>query len=233
MPAASPTAPPKQAFFSEGFFRFLRDLQANNDRAWFQANKARYETEVRQPMLAFIMALSDPLRRVNPHFVADPRPVGGSMFRIVRDTRFSKDKSPYKTHVGAQFRHSECPKDVHAPGFYLHLEPGGCFMGAGLWHPDPESLWKVRDRIAHDTKAWQTIRKSGLEIHGEALKRVPQGFEADHVFAEDLKLKDFYTDEPLEERDACAPDFLQRYADNCRRNLPLMAFLTQALDLPW
>ena len=116
-------------------FDFLRELKANNERPWFEANKARYRAEVRDPMLDFIAAFAEPLSEISPHFRADPRPNGGSLFRIYRDTRFSKDKTPYKTNVGAHFRH-EAGKDAHAPGFYLHLEPGMCFAGCGIWHPD-------------------------------------------------------------------------------------------------
>lgn len=220
-------------FFSEALFQFLRELKVHNEREWFQANKARFEADVKEPMLAFITALDEPLRRLNKHYLADPRPVGGSMFRIFRDARFSKDKSPYKTNVGAQFRHRECAKDVHSPGFYLHLEPGGCFVGSGLWHPDPDSVRKVRERIVSHDREWKAIKASGLLVLGDALKRVPQGFDPDHTFAEDLKLKDFYTDESLTEREICAPDFLERFTETCHRNLPLMAFLTKALELPW
>ena len=221
----------KNTHFSPLFFQFLCDLKAHNDREWFQANKARYEADVKDPMLTFIMAVAEPLRSLNRHFVADPRPMGGSMFRIFRDTRFSKDKSPYKTNVGAQFRHCDCTKDVHSPAFYLHLEPGGCFVGAGLWHPDPDSLRKVRERIVSHEKEWKALRSLG--VTGEALKRVPQGFDPGHPFAEDLKLKDFYTSQPLSERVICAPDFLERFTQICRQNLPLMAFQTKALELPW
>lgn len=222
-----------QPFFTPALFRFLRDLGKNNDREWFQANKTRFDEEVREPMLAFIMALAEPLRTVSPHVLADPRPSGGSMFRIFRDTRFSKDKSPYKTNVGAQFRHGSCPKDVHAPGYYLHLEPGGCFMSAGIWHPDGDALRRIRERIAIQGKAWQALAKAGLQVEGESLQRVPQGFDPQHPLAEALKLKDFYTGTALTEKEVCAPDFLDRYVDHCRRNLPLMAFLAKALDLPW
>lgn len=222
-----------ETFFTPALFRFLRDLQEHNDREWFQVNKERFESDVREPMLAFIMAFADPLQRLNGHFLADPRPAGGSMFRIVRDTRFSKDKSPYKTNVGAQFRHLECPRDVHSPGFYLHLEPGGCFVGAGLWHPDAGSLRKVRERIVSHGKEWQALAKAGLDVQGDSLQRVPQGFDPKHPLAEALKLKDFYTDATLSEKDVCAPDFLARFTDICRQNLPLMAFLTKALELPW
>ena len=112
-------------------FDFMRELKANNERPWFEANKARYRAEVRDPMLDFIEAFAEPLAEISPHFRADPRPNGGSLFRIYRDTRFAKDKTPYKTNVGAHFRH-EAGKDAHAPGFYLHLEPGMCFAGCGV-----------------------------------------------------------------------------------------------------
>ncbi len=102
--------------FSPGFFRFLRELKANNRREWFEANKQRYEAEVKGPMLRFIAEFGARLRTVSKHFDADPRPVGGSMFRIYRDTRFAKDKSPYKTAVAEHFPHRAGGKDVHAPG---------------------------------------------------------------------------------------------------------------------
>lgn len=219
--------------FNEAAFRFLRDLKANNDRDWFLANKDRYEADVKGPMLAFVLAFAEPLAGISRHFVADPRPVGGSMFRIHRDARFSRDKSPYKTNVGAQFRHEACTRDVHAPGFYLHLEPGACFVSTGLWHPDPDSLRKVREEIAAHPKAWLALKAKGLEVGGEALKRVPAGFTPDHPCAEDLKLKDFYTHVPLTDREVCAPDFLARYAQACAQGAPLVRFLTRALELPW
>ena len=222
-----------EPLFSRTLFQFLRDLKANNNREWFQANKARYEAEVKGPVLAFVMAFAEPLEGINKHFRADPRPVGGSMFRINRDTRFSGNKDPYKLNVGAQFRHAQCTKDVHSPGFYLHLEPGGCFATTGLWHPDPDSLHKVRERIVSHTRAWKALQTAGIEVGGDALKRVPAGFDPAHPFAEDLKLKDFYTYTPLTEKEVCAPDFLGHFTDICRTHAPLAAFLTKALELPW
>ena len=115
-------------------FDFLIRLKVNNDREWFQANKARYEEQVKAPLQAFIGGFDERLARLSAHFVADPRPVGGSLFRIYRDVRFSKDKSPYKTAAGIHFRH-ERGKDAHAPGYYLHLEPSECFAACGLWMP--------------------------------------------------------------------------------------------------
>ena len=222
---------PGQPCFREALFQFLRELRENNDREWFQAHKARFEADVKEPMLAFIMAFADPLQGINKHYFADPRPMGGSLFRIFRDTRFSKDKSPYKTNVGAHFRHRECTKDVHSPGFYLHLEPEGCFVATGLWHPDPEALRKVRERIVAQPRAWKAL--GDLEVLGDSLKRAPQGFDPAHPCAEALKLKDFYTHTPLSEAEVCAPDFLEQFTAACRRGAPLAAFLTKALELPW
>jgi len=223
---------PAEPLFNRSLFQFLRDLKVNNNREWFQANKARYEAEVKGPVLAFVLAFAEPLESINKHFRADPRPVGGSMFRINRDTRFAADKSPYKTNVGAHFRHRECAREVHSPGFYLHLEPGQSFVSTGLWHPDPETLLKIRSRIKDKTRAWKALRE-GCEVQGDALKRVPPGFDPNHPFAEDFKLKDFYTHRPLSDREVCAPDFMERFTEACRQGVPLVAFLVKAMDLPW
>lgn len=215
-------------------FRFLKDLKAHNDRAWFQENKARYEAEARDPVLRLIAGCSGPLAAISRHVEADPRPVGGSLFRLYRDTRFSKDKTPYKTHLGVNLRHrSAAAGGVHGPGFYLHLEPGGCFAGGGLWHPEPDALFKVRQAICARSSAWKALRASGLEIEGEALKRVPQGFDAEHTCAEDLKFKDFYTATAFTNAQVTAPDFPERWMEACRRAAPLVAFLCKALELPW
>ena len=223
-----------QGLLGPGLFRFLKDMKAHNDREWFSENKARYEAEARDAMLRFIAEFSGPLSSISKHFIADPRPSGGSMFRIYRDTRFSKDKSPYKTHLAAHFPHRTVNAGgVHGPGFYLHLEPSGSFAGGGLWHPDAESLLKVRQAIATKPAAWKALRKSGLEIEGEALMRVPQGFASTHPFAEDLKLKDFYTTSSFTNAQVVAPDFLDQVAGACRSAAPLVAFLCKALDLPW
>ena len=130
-------------------FGFLRELAENNDREWFQANRDRYREQVQEPLVAFIAAFSEPLSELAPRFVADPRPSGGSMFRIHRDVRFSKDKRPYKTHASAQFRHRR-GRDVHAPGFYLHLEPGNVFAGAGMWRPSRAGAARLGSRPPAD-----------------------------------------------------------------------------------
>jgi uncharacterized protein (TIGR02453 family) len=221
------------AFFTPALFAFLRELKADNSREWFQANKDRYETDVKAPMLGFIGAFASPLEGLNRHLLADPRPAGGSMFRIYRDTRFAHDKSPYKTNVGAHFRHRDCSREVHSPAFYLHLEPRSSFMAAGLWHPDPDALRKVRTAIVARSRTWKALREGGIDVQGDALVRVPQGFDPAHPWADDLRLKDFYTVEGLSDREVCAPDFLERFTETCRRNLPFMAFLAKALELAW
>jgi uncharacterized protein (TIGR02453 family) len=218
--------------FTPELFRFLRELKKNNTRSWFEANRERYETALRQPCLRFISDLGPPLRKVSRHLATDPRPSGGSLFRIYRDTRFSKDKSPYKTHAGMYFpvRGGE---DVHTPGFYLHLEPGGCFAAAGLWHPDGAATARVREAIVSRPGDWAKIGRAGLALEGDSLRRPPRGFDPGHRFVEDLKRKDFVTSAPLSDRDVCAPGFLRQFVASCARSAPLVKFLAASLDLPW
>ncbi len=218
-------------------FDFLRELSENNTRDWFQANKQRYEDDVREPILQLVSDFGGPLRKISRHFVADPRKSGGSLFRIYRDTRFSKNKIPYKTNVAVQFRHKQ-GKDVHAPGFYLSLAPGEIHGGTGIWHPDAPSLKKIRDTIVERPQAWRRVLadksfKATFELGGESLKRGPKGFDPDHPLIEDLKRKDFIAMFKLEEADALRPDFLDRFTEYCRAGAPLTKFLTQALELEW
>jgi uncharacterized protein (TIGR02453 family) len=223
--------------FTPRLFAFLRELSRNNDRAWFTANKPRYERDVRDPMLRFIADFAPHLRRISPHFVADPRPVGGSMFRIYRDSRFSRDKRPYKTVASAQFRHA-LGKDVHAPGFYLHLEPGNVFGAVGMWRPEAEPLRLVREAIVEKPAAWkraiggQAFRER-FELDGDTLRRAPRGFDPEHPLIEDLKRKDFVAGAPFEDAEVFEPDFLERYAATARAGAPFMAFLARAVGVPW
>ena len=217
-------------------FAFLRELARHNDRQWFAANKQRYLDDVRDPLLQFIAEFAAPLRGISRHMIADPRPVGGSLFRIHRDTRFSPDKSPYKTAAAMTFRHA-AGRDVHGPVFYLHLEPGRVFVGAGMWHPEPEALAKVRDAIVADPKGWQVARaQRAYRIdtqRGDELKRVPRGYDPEHSFADDLRCKSFIATTALREAAACAIAFPTRFATACREKAPLMRFLTRAVGLPW
>ena len=220
-------------YFSPALFRFLSELKAHNTRAWFEEHRGRYERDVKEPMLRFIADVGDPLRSISPHFKADPRPVGGSMFRIHRDVRFSKDKSPYKTNLGAHFPHLRGSRDVHAPGFYLHLEPGKSLGGGGLWHPDPKALGMVRQRISGRPAEWRRARQSGIAIEGGALRRVPAGYDPEHQFANDIKRKDFYTMTGFTDRQVCSSHFMDLFIAACRSASPLVMFLSRSLNLPW
>jgi len=226
-----------QTYITPKLFGFLTELKANNNREWFQANKQRYELQVREPLLRFITNFGLRLAEISPHYVADARKSGGSLFRIYRDVRFSKDKTPYKTAAGIQFRH-ESGKDVHAPGFYLHLEPGGVFMGVGIWHPDNKTLGKIRDTIIENPDRWQRAKNDvafakTFTLGGDSLKRAPKGYDPEHPLIEDLKRKDFIASTQLTEAEVCASDFIDRFADMCRTTTPFMAFLTTAIGLPW
>ena len=217
-------------------FAFLRELAANNDRGWFEANKQRYLAEVRDPLLRFVADFAPRLAKLSKHMVADPRPVGGSLFRIYRDTRFSKDKSPYKTQVGMSFRH-DAGRDVHGPVFYLHLEPGTVFAAAGLWHPPAEVLKQVRDAIAEHPEAWQRATRGRrgvvLDEDGGSLKRPPRGYDPEHPFVDDLRRTSFTSSTSFSQKHACAADFPARFAEACRAKAPLMQFLTGAVGLPF
>jgi uncharacterized protein (TIGR02453 family) len=215
-------------------FAFLRDLALHNDRPWFGANKDRYLVEVRDPLLRFVAAFAPRLAKISPNMVADPRPVGGSLFRIYRDTRFSKDKTPYKTHAGMSFRHAG-GRDVHGPVFYLHLQPGTVFSAAGIWRPPPETLAQVREAIVAHPERWRRVtRACPLSEHeDDRLKRVPRGYAPDHPLAADLKRLSFTTATRFTQRDACAPGFLDRFEQACRKATPLMEFLTSAVGLKW
>jgi uncharacterized protein (TIGR02453 family) len=223
--------------FSPELFAFLRELADNNDREWFAANKGRYVAEVQEPALAFIEDVGLRLPEVSRHLVADPRTVGGSLFRIYRDTRFSKDKSPYKTQVGIQFRH-ERARDAHAPGYYLHLEPGSVFMACGTWRPDGDTLHAIRTAIASKPARWQAIVEDltltqHFRLGGEALKRPPAGFDRDHPLIEELKRKDFIAVADLSESEVTTGGFLDRFLDLCASATGFMRFLCDGARVPF
>jgi uncharacterized protein (TIGR02453 family) len=217
-------------------FEFLSELAENNDRAWFEAHRSRYEDAVREPLRAFIREVEAPLESISTHIVADDRKSGGSLFRIHRDTRFSKDKSPYKTWAAVQFRH-EAGKDAHAPGYYLHLQPDNVLMGAGVWHPAREALESIREEIVERPGAWFETRDAmvaaGFQFAGESLKRPPRGYDPDHPAIDDLRRKDFIAVRHLSEEIACGPEFAGAYAGLCSDAAPLMRFLTSAIGVRW
>ena len=219
--------------FEPSLVRFLRQLEKNNDREWFAENKQRYEDLVREPALDFISAMGQPLADITPYFVAVPKKTGGSLMRPYRDTRFSKDKTPYKTNVGIQFRY-EHGKDVHAPGFYVHIDPHEAFVGAGMWRPDAKPLRKIRQAIVEDPKRWRAARddrtlRRHFALAGESLKTAPRGFDRDHECIEDLRRKDFIAVKPLAHEDLFRKTLLRDMARTFRAASPLMAFLCEAV----
>lgn len=201
----------KTSYFTPDLFDFLDELRVHNERDWFQRNKDRYEKVVRDPFLHFIADLAKPLRQISPYFIADPRPVGGSMMRIYRDIRFSRDKSPYKTAIAAHFSHSK-GEDGSSPAYYVHLEPDHCSIGAGVWRPEPKALNHIRDAIVAKPKRWEQITngaefRSSCGMAGESLKRPPNGYDPNHPLIESLKRKDFATSSPLKDRDVLRREF--------------------------
>ena len=222
--------------FPADLFRFFGDLEKNNNRAWFNASKDRYLESVVQPMGDFITAMQPRLKAISSHYIADPKPHGGSMFRIYRDARFSRDKTPYKTHAACQFRH-DAGRDVHGPGFYVHLGIGEVFFGGGIWHPPSRELNCIRDFIADNVRAWARVKNAKRVIDaggitGESLLRPPRGFDAEHVHIDDLKRKSFYIMAECEPAAALKPGFIALVTDAFNRAAPLNRFMCEALDLP-
>ena len=221
--------------FTRATLEFLGELAANNNRAWFECNKSRYELLVRNPALDFIEAMDPVLREFAPHFRTDPRKIGGSLMRVYRDTRFSHNKTPYKTNIGIQFRH-ELGKDVHAPGFYVHIATDECFLAVGCWHPDADALARIRDRIAQKPEKWFSARDhqpfvEHWALSGDYLTRPPRAYSADHPAIEDLKRKDFVAIAPLSHADVIAPNLVRRAGTSFAASVSFMKFLCDALEV--
>ena len=221
--------------FSKATLAFLGEIAANNNRAWFEQNKPRYEALVREPALDFIDAMAPALQDFAPHFRADLRKVGGSLMRVYRDTRFARDKTPYKTNIGIQFRH-ELGKDVHAPGFYLHISTAESFLAAGCWHPAADALGRIRDLVAQQPEQWFAARDNERfaahwMLDGDSLIRPPRGYAADHPAIDDLKRKDFIALAPLSPAEVIGPRLLERASAQFAAAVPLMKFLCDALEV--
>lgn len=153
--------------------------------------------------------------------------------RIYRDTRFSKDKTPYKTNVGMHFGYVGAEMRFSAPGFYIHLAPGDCFLAGGMWHPEADALMRIRRAMVDRPQRWKAVKAAKLPLGGDSLQRAPAGFDPAHPFVEDLRRKDFITSWALTEAQVCAPRVLTEVTRRARRMLPLMKFLTEAMGLPW
>lgn len=211
------------AGFSREGLQFLADLSVNNERAWFQPRKAEYERLLKGPLEDLCLALGERFTERSIPLIADPV---RSPFRIYRDVRFSRDKSPYKPYVSASF-----PWTGGGPGGYFSLRAGEIYVGGGLWHPEPAVLaaWRtaVGDRSA-DVRAAVTdadfVRTFG-GVEGERLKRVPAGFPADHPDAELLKLKDVTFSRRLSDDDALSARLPDVLADGFAAALPVLRLL--------
>jgi uncharacterized protein (TIGR02453 family) len=214
---------------------FLEALAANNNREWFGEHKSRYEEDVLDVALRFIQSMQDPLADIAPRFVALPTRVGGSLMRVYRDTRFSKDKTPYKTNIGIQFRH-EAAKDVHAPGYYLHIAPQQVFVGVGMWRPGSEPLRRIRERIAARPAEWRraiggrTFARQ-FALGGESLVRPPRGFQKDHECIDDIRRKSFIAVRDLTADDCLKPQFQRTVESSFRAGEPFMRFLCKAVGV--
>lgn len=226
-------ATPPFSGFSPEAIQFLADLAANNERTWFQRRKPEYEQLLKAPLEALCGALAERFETRGIPLRADP---ARSPFRIYRDVRFSKDKSPYKTHVSASFpwiEGSPDPAGNGKPGGYFHLAAGEAFVGGGMWHPEPAKLRAFRAAVIGDPGAVRDVldeprfRRRFGSISGDRLKRVPPGIPADHPEAELLKLKDMTFGQRLSDEDVFSPRLPDVLADAFEDAIPVMRFLAR------
>lgn len=225
----------RYARFYPETLRFLEQLAANNNRDWFNEHKKRYEEEVLDVALRFIQSMQDPLAEIAPHFVASPTRIGGSLMRVYRDTRFSKNKTPYKTNIGIQFRHEQA-RDVHAPGYYVHIAPLDVFVGVGMWRPESEPLRQIRQRISAKPAEWRRATsersfKRLFDLGGESLLRPPRGFDREHECIDDIKRKSFIAVRALRQEDCLKPQFQRTVESSFRAAEPFMRFLCKAVGV--
>jgi uncharacterized protein (TIGR02453 family) len=224
---------PTTAFagFPHEMIRFFRGLKRNNRREWFQPRKHLFEQHVKAPMLELVAALNAELARFAPDYVTDPTK---SIFRIYRDTRFSADKTPYKTHIAAWFRRRG-PKDLHLGGFYFSVSSDEIEVAGGLYHPPPETTLLVRTHISENYAelrrilANRTARRLMGDLQGDELTRAPKGFDPKHPAASLIKKKDWILDAKLDPGLATTPKLYREIADRLRVMAPLVEYLNRPL----
>ena len=217
--------------FSPGMLALLRGLKRHNEREWFQPRKHEYERLVREPMVALVDRLAHEFESFAPELLASPRT---SLFRIYRDTRFSADKSPYKTAIGAVFPNRTLPKTGGA-GLYLEVAPEHVWIGGGMYMPSSPELHLVREHIVtHQATLERLISAAGFrrtfgEVSGDKLQRVPRGFPVDHPAGEWLRHRQFlaFVEKPAEF--ATSPGFFRSIVRVFRTLAPLVAFLNEPL----
>jgi uncharacterized protein (TIGR02453 family) len=217
--------------FTPEALAFLRALKRNNDRDWFRARKERYETVLRAPMIAVIEHLAADFRAFAPDLVASPK---SSLYRIYRDTRFSENKAPLKTHIAAVFPCRSLAKHQGA-GLYLEVAAAWVWVGGGMYAPEPAQLQAVREHIATNSRRLRTIvespafRRGVGPLGGEKLQRVPRGFPKDHEAAEYLKFRQFLAGREFPASFAASPRFYRGVLDVFRQVAPLTRFLNEPL----
>jgi uncharacterized protein (TIGR02453 family) len=226
--------------FTTTTLRFFRGLKKNNAKPWFEAHRNEYESEVRAPMRALIEEMNTHFARFAPEIGGDPK---RGMFRINRDIRFSKDKSPYKTNAGCWFNHRNASHKVGgeanegSAGFYFHLEPGGSFVGAGLWMPPRPQLDKLRDAIAEDHRGFDKMARGlkkfgGLSEEHGMLKRMPRGFAEDHPAGKWLRHQSFTCGRAIKDSQVLDAKLARTLAREYEGMLPLVRWLNRALGYP-
>ncbi|MDA1265912.1 MAG: DUF2461 domain-containing protein [Planctomycetota bacterium] len=224
--------------FTSDLARFLEELDKNNNKPWFEQNKGRFQENVQGPLLDFLLEITPKVRALSPHILVEPKPAGGSLMRVYRDVRFSKDKSPYNTHMSFVLRHEEGKKSP-APGFFFRVDTQAVHLGAGVWHPEKEALAAIREAIVADPRAWKRARDNKKfrerygELAGESLKRPPKGFDPEHALVEDLKRKDLVGFHTLPLSSLTKPTILGEVVDSYKVAKPLMVFLTGAMGLAY
>lgn len=236
------SAPERFTGFGPGALTFLRSLARNNRREWFEANRGRYETEVKRPLQILVEEIDARLGELAPEMVGNPK---RSIFRIHRDVRFSKDKSPYKTNAAAWFYHRDAghavgTQAVHGgAGFYFQIAPRECIVAGGIWMPPGEALKELRQAIADDPDALRSIlrkpafRRAFGTLSDEAvLKRTPRAFDPEHPAADLLRYKSFTVSREIPETDILSPRLPDMVARQYATMLPLVRWLNRVLGLP-
>lgn len=218
--------------FSSKAIGFFRQLEKHNDRPWFNAHKELFDTEVRQPMVELVGLMCDEFRRFAVDYL--PEKPEKAIYRIYRDTRFSKDKTPYKTHIAAQFQHRRVPRNRGA-GFYFELSHQHLGIAAGMYMPEPEQLMAVRQALAERSEEFaklcgdRTLVKLFGDLQGDSLARVPKGFDPESPAAEWLRRKQWYFYVELAPKLATGPGIREQVMTRFRRSLPVVQFLNDAV----
>lgn len=225
--------------FSKDFVAFFKELKENNNRDWFAENKQRYKDVVQFPISDFIADLAPGLEEIAPYYVADPRPNRGSMFRIYRDIRFSRDQRPYKDHAACQFRH-QAGRDAHAPGYYLHLADDSVRFGGGIWTPPAPKLALIRQAMDENPDRWLSITHNpdfidyfgGLDTD-HVLKKAPKGYSPDHPLIADLRKKSFFVMHSIPVSRMHSRALIDDVLEGYEKAAPFMQFMTNAVELPF